>query len=281
MDKTRIAIFGANGQLGKALQRTFPNATCLSREDFDISSKDTYSTFDWSKYDVLINSAAMTNVDGAETPEGRRDAWLLNATAVGYMAEAATEHELTLVHISSDYVFDGVQSIHTEDEDYTPLGVYGQSKAAGDIAASATPKHYIVRTSWVIGEGNNFVRTMYSLAERGIKPSVVDDQIGRMSFTDDIASAIAHILHTNTPHGIYNVSNDGDAVSWADIAKEVYTLQGSSADDVTPVTTDEYYTGKEEIAPRPLQSTLSLDKIKATGFSPSDWRHALKDYLSN
>ncbi len=281
MDKTRIAILGANGQLGKALQRTFPNATCLSREDFDISSKDTYTTFDWSKYDILINAAAMTNVDGAETPDGRRDAWLLNATAVGYMARAATEYNLTLVHISSDYVFDGVQSIHTEDEDYTPLGVYGQSKAAGDIAASTTTKHYIIRTSWVIGEGNNFVRTMYSLAERGVKPSVVADQIGRLSFTDDIASAIAHILDTVAPYGIYNVSNDGEAVSWAQIAREVYTLQGSPEDDITPVTTDEYYAGKEGIAPRPLQSTLSLDKIKATGFSPSDWRQVLKDYLSN
>jgi dTDP-4-dehydrorhamnose reductase len=159
--------------------------------------------------------------------------------------------------------------------------VYAQSKAAGDLVVSTTPRHYLVRTSWVIGDGNNFVRTMASLAEKGVKPSVVDDQIGRLTFTQDLAAGIKHLVDTHAEFGTYNLSNDGDPASWADIAKEVYQLVGKSADDVTPVTTTGYYAGKEGIAPRPLQSTLDLAKIKATGFVPREWRQALHEYLEN
>ena len=122
------------------------------------------------------------------------------------------------MHVSSDYVFDGTRGTHDENEPFTPLGVYGQTKAAGDAVVSVVPRHYIVRTSWVIGEGNNFVRTMASLADRGIKPSVVNDQIGRLSFTEDIAAGIRHLLESGAPYGAYNLSNDGEPQSWADIA---------------------------------------------------------------
>jgi dTDP-4-dehydrorhamnose reductase len=129
---------------------------------------------------------------------------------VARLARIAVEYDLTLVHISSDYVFDGGRDIHDESESFTPLGVYGQTKAAGDAVISVVPRHYIVRTSWVIGEGNNFVRTMASLAERGIKPSVVNDQVGRLSFTQDIAAGIRHLLQSGAAYGTYNLSNNGD-----------------------------------------------------------------------
>ena len=157
--------------------------------------------------------------------------------------------------------------------------MYGQSKAAGDIAASLAPRHYIARTSWVIGDGNNFVRTMANLAERGVKPSVVSDQIGRLTFTGDLAAGIKHLIDTSAPYGTYNISNDGTPASWADIAEEVFEKSGASRDDVTPVTTEQYYEGKDGIAPRPLQSTLNLDKIRGTGFVPRDWEVALNEYL--
>lgn len=275
----KVLIVGANGQLGRAFQAIYPDAECVDRDTLDISSPEVFTARRWRDYQIILNAAAYTAVDLAETAEGRRDAWAANATAVANLAKIATEYGITLVHVSSDYVFDGTATQHIEDEAFSPLGVYAQSKAAGDIVASHAPRHYIARTSWVIGDGNNFVRTMASLADRGIKPSVVNDQIGRLTFTQDLADGIKHLVDTDAPFGTYNISNEGEPASWADIAKVVYELSGKSASDVTPVSTEQYYEGKEGIAPRPLQSTLSLDKIKAIGFTPRDWQVALREYL--
>lgn len=272
-------IVGANGQLGRALQALYPEAECVDRDSFDISSPDIFTARRWRDYDTILNAAAYTAVDLAETPEGRRDAWKANATAVANLAKIATEYKLTLVHVSSDYVFDGTAAEYSEEEAFSPLGVYGQSKVAGDIAASTAPRHYIARTSWVIGDGNNFVRTMQSLADRGIKPSVVDDQVGRLTFTQDLAAGIKHLIDTRAPYGTYNISNSGQPASWASIAQEIYDICGKSRDDVSFVSTEEYYKGKEGIAPRPLQSMLNLDKLSLTGFTPRDWQAALHDYL--
>lgn len=275
----KVLITGANGQLGKALGVLYPDADMVGREELDITSDDIFTARRWKDYGTIINAAAYTNVDAAET-EGREAAWKANAHAVANLAKVACENNITLVHVSSDYVFDGTNELHTEDEAFTPLGVYGQTKAAGDIAASMAPQHYTVRTSWVIGEGNNFVRTMHTLAEKGVKPSVVDDQIGRLSFTEDIAAGIKHLVDTKPAYGTYNLSNDGNAASWADIAKKVYEHVGHSADEVTGVSTEIYFADKDA-APRPLQSTLDLAKIKATGFAPRDWEEALENYMRN
>lgn len=281
MNDSEVFIVGANGQLGTALRSLYPNSRSADIKQLDITSLESVKNFDWSGIDVLINAAAYTNVDGAETTEGRRAAWNVNANAVANLVTICNIHDMTLVHISSDYVFDGVEEIHTETEGFAPLGVYAQTKAAGDIAVSLANKYYILRTSWVIGEGNNFVRTMKSLAEKGIAPNVVNDQIGRLTFTTDLAAGIKHLLDTSSEYGTYNITNDGDAASWADIAAKVYDLSGHNRDDVTGIPTEQYYEGKEGIAPRPLQSMLSLGKIKATGFSPRNWHEALENYLAN
>lgn len=275
----KILVTGANGQLGRALKVEFPDAEFVSHDDFDLTDQAIIISRHWRDYGAIINAAAYTAVDLAETPDGRRDSWLSNATALTNLAKIASNNGITLVHISSDYVFDGTNKNHSENEALSPLGVYGQSKAAGDLVASTIPRHYIVRTSWVIGEGKNFVRTMKELAEKGVKPSVVDDQVGRLTFTADLAKGIKHLLDTQAEFGIYNLSNEGDEASWADIAKEVYELSGKTRDDVTPVTTEQYYEGKEGIAPRPLQSSLDLAKIKSTGFTPREWKQALREYL--
>lgn len=276
----KMLVTGANGQLGRALRHEFPNAEFATREELDISDPHLLSAKRWRDYDTIINAAAYTAVDTAETSQGRQAAWNTNAYAVANVSKVATEYGITLVNISSDYVFDGTQELHDENEPLTPLGVYGQTKAAGDTAASTASKHYTLRATWVVGDGNNFVRTMKSLAERSVKPNVISDQIGRLTFTEDLAKGIKHLLDVHAPYGTYNLSNDGDSTSWADIAKEVYSLSGKSAEDITPVSTAQYYEGKESIAPRPLQSTLNLAKIKATGFAPRQWRRALREYLS-
>jgi dTDP-4-dehydrorhamnose 3,5-epimerase len=279
MKPKRTLITGSNGQLGRALQVKYPDAEFTDYMELDITSPDLENARPWNQYKTIINAAGYTAVDKAETPEGREAAWRLNAFAVANLGKVASKYNLTLVHISTDYVFDGTKPDHTEDEQFSPLGVYAQTKAAGDIAASMVPKHYITRTSWVIGDGNNFVRTMQSLAEKDVKPSVVNDQVGRLTFTGDLARSIKHLIDIKAPYGTYNITGDGESASWADIAADVYELAGHSRDEITGVSTTQYYEGKSDISPRPLQSALSLDKIKATGFIPTDWRQSLKVYL--
>jgi len=183
------------------------------------------------------------------------------------------------VHISSDYVFDGSQQLHTETEPFSPLGVYGQTKAAGDALVGSLPAHYLLRTSWVIGDGPNFVRTMASLADRGMSPDVVDDQFGRLAFATEISRAVRHLLQVEAPYGTYNLSNDGKTMTWAGIARAVFQARGRDATAVRSVTTTEYATGKA-LAPRPPHSTLSLDKIISSGFQPADATTELQAYLS-
>lgn len=278
----KILITGANGQLGTALRKDFPDAEFVTREDFDITNPSILNARHWQEYAVIINAAAYTTVDDAETSEGRRTAWKANADGVCYLSKIANNHGVTLVHISSEYVFDGnSKEPYKEDALFSPLGVYAQTKAAGDIAASTAARYYIVRPTWVIGEGKNFIRTMQSLAEKGIKPNVVDDQIGRLTFTEDLSAGIRHLLETNAPYGTYNLTNDGEPASWAEIAKAVYEHEGKLSSDVTPVSTADYFKDKPGVAPRPLQSTLNLDKIKEAGFIPRDWREVLSQYLEN
>lgn len=281
MKPRKTLVTGGNGQLGSALRVEFPDAEFVDRDTFDISNPQSWQDRDWRQYETIINAAAYTNVDAAETADGRIESWKANATGVQRLAEVAIKNHLTLVHVSSDYVFDGTQEVHAEDEPLSPINTYGQSKAAGDLAAASVPQHYIARTTWVVGEGNNFVKTMANLAEKGVEPKVVNDQIGRLTFTKDLARAIRHLLDTQQPYGTYNVTNDGESMSWTDIAKKTYELTGHNPESVTGVSTEEYYAGKEGIAPRPLQSTMDLTKIKETGFEPRDANEALEDYLKS
>lgn len=216
----------------------------------------------------------------AEASEGRLASWRVNATGVRNLAAVAAARSMTLVHISSDYVFDGTASPHREDEPFSPLNVYGNSKAAGDIAASLVPQHYILRTTWVIGEGKNFVRTMLGLAQKGISPTVVGDQIGRLTFTSELVRAIDHLLTNKAAYGTYNVTNSGNTASWADITRTIFKQSGHADLMVTDTTTAEYFAGKSGIAPRPLLSEMDLSKIQATGFHGRDWQDDLNDYIA-
>lgn len=277
MKPRRTLIVGAGGQLGRALVSLLPDADAVGRVDLE--------TLPWHEYGVVINAAAWTGVDAAETAEGRVGAWAANAVLPATLARIATEHRLTLVHISSDYVFDGASAEHGEDEPLSPLGVYGQSKAAGDLAAATTPRHYVVRTSWVIGEGNNFVRTMARLARDGVSPAVVSDQVGRLTFTSTLARAIRHLIESEAAYGTYHVSNTGQPLSWWEVAREVFELCGRSREEVSPVTTEAYFAdgvaAGRAISPRPMNSTLSLAKIRSVGFEPEDQLDLLRSYVDS
>ena len=281
MNSNNIFIVGANGQLGRALRQQYPEARFADIDEMDITDRQSVESFDWSRISIVLNAAAFTNVDGAETPEGRVAAWKVNASAVANLTRVCRTHNMTLVHISSDYVFDGTKEPHFENEDFSPLSVYGASKAAGDLLVEQLDNFYLLRTTWVIGEGKNFVRTMLGLAEKNISPTVVHDQIGRLTFTRELVRIIDHLLSTQAPFGTYNATNDGPLESWADITRRIFELAGHNDLTVTNTTTAEYFADKDGIAPRPLGSDMSLDKLHSTGFTSRDWTHDLKDYILN
>lgn len=278
MDESTFLIVGANGQLGTALKQKYPKAKAVDKNELDISGAKDVQNFDWSGINVIVNAAAYTNVDACETPEGKELAQKINADGVANLASVAKERGITLVHISTDYVFDGTKNNHTEDEPLSPLSVYGQTKAEGDKHVMEVPKHYLIRTSWVIGDGKNFVRTMLGVGQKGINPTVVADQIGRPTFTSELVRAIDHLLATNAPYGTYNVSNGGQPVSWADLTREIFKTAELNL-TVTSTTTAEYFKDKPEAAKRPLNSVFDLTKIQSTGFSPRDWQADLAEYI--
>lgn len=287
MQPKRTLVLGAGGQLGRALCAALPDAHGVTRAELDVTDADAVAAWPWHDYGTVLNAAAYTAVDAAETPEGRVAAWAANASAPATLARLASEHGFTLVHYSSEYVFDGTAAVdpgHVEDEPLSPLGVYAQTKAAGDVAVGLAPRHYVLRTSWVIGDGKNFVRTMQDLAGKGVSPSVVDDQVGRLTFTDELVRATRHLLDSGASYGTYHLSNGGPAMSWREVAQAVFERSGRSRDDVTGTTTEAYAEGVlaqgRPFAPRPLSSAMSLDKIRATGFEPEDAMAALDRYLS-
>ena len=291
MAPRRTMVTGCNGQLGRAI-RAYVDAHGLEGfefndiDTFDFSDPAQYDQFDWSLYGTVINAGAYTAVDKAETAEGRALAWKANAQGPALLARVCAEHNITLVHVSSDYVFDGSRELHDETEAFAPLGVYGQSKAAGDIAVANAPRHYILRSSWVIGEGRNFVKTMMGLSDRVAKGelpevTVVDDQYGRLTFTKDMAEAIFHLLDGGAAYGTYDLTGSGTVKSWADIARTVFDLTNGNGGKVKPISTAEYFANaKAPVSPRPTYSALDLAKIEATDLDVPDWEESLKAYVT-
>ena len=293
MAPRRTLVTGCNGQLGRAVRALAEERGLLGAFDFcdidtfDMSDPEAYGQYDWDLYGTVINCGAYTAVDRAETPEGRVACWKANATGPALLARTCAEHGITLVHVSSDYVFDGTRELHDESEPLSPLSVYGQSKAAGDLAVAGCPRHYVVRSSWVIGDGRNFVRTMRALSDRVADPAdaldrvtVVDDQLGRLTFTRDMAAAILHLLEARAPWGTYDCTGSGAVRSWADIARAVFDAANGNGEAVVPVSTAEYYASAEgPIAPRPRFSALDLSRLESTGFRMPDWEEELGEYL--
>lgn len=280
----KTLVLGAGGQLGRALRASYDGAPYVEfadRSEIDLATTNLPCARRWRDFDTIINSAAHTAVDAAETAEGRAAAWATNVTGVAALARIATSFGITLVHISSDYVFDGTsERPYREDDPVAPLGVYGQTKAAGEQIVATVPRHYIVRTSWVTGDGPNFVRTMLSLAQRGVNPSVVDDQYGRLTFASELARAIRHLLRKPAPYGLYNMTGSGPITSRADIARQVFQMAGGNPGRVRSVSTEEYFAmAAAAVAPRPANSALDLGKMETTGFQAATVDDELARYV--
>lgn len=272
-----LLVVGSGGQLGRALQSLRPEARFVDVPDVDLTDRVSVGALDWSGVTAVINAAAWTAVDAAEDPAQLSKVWAVNAAGVLHLAEHARHLDVPLVHVSTDYVFRGdADAPILVDAPLEPQSAYGATKAAGEMAAYLAPKHYLVRTSWVFGDGPNFVRTMRRLADRP-ELTVVDDQVGRPTYAVDLAVALLALLDQRAPYGTYHATGAGEVVSWAAFATEI--LRGTAC-RVVPVSTATYLASSPQAAPRPAYSALDLSRIEALGIRMRDWREALTEYLT-
>ena len=284
---SKILLIGSTGQVGQELQKTLKSLgelTCLTRQQLDLTqAAEIKKTIISYKPDVIVNAAAYTAVDKAETDT--ETAMSINGKAPSVMAQAAQEITAKLVHISTDYVFDGQNyTPYTEDDATNPLGVYGKSKLLGEEGVMANcDRHIILRTAWVYGSRGhgNFVKTMLRLGASKEELKVVADQIGSPTWSYEIARAIANLISSNqVDSGIYHFSNSGVA-SWYDLAVTIFEEAAPlgfplKVKTVLPITTAEFPTP----AQRPHYSVLSKGKYsQALGVYPPYWRNSLKQML--
>lgn len=271
-----ILVVGAKGMLGKDLMSILPgDVRGVDIDEIDITDPDSVqSVISDLKPDVVVNAAAYTDVDGCETKSELADA--VNGHGVGHLARTTAITGARLIHISTDYVFDGGKgSPYREDDPTGPLSQYGKSKLLGEENARLNPDHLIIRTQWLYGlHGKNFVETMLKLAVDRKELSVVDDQIGSPTWTVDLALAIRALMESGC-RGTYHAANAGFC-SWNEFARAIFA-ESDVAVTVSAMSTTEL----NRPAPRPLYSTLDCSKLtRDTGFQPQPWRDALKQYLN-
>ena len=277
----KIMVTGANGQLGQELVRQLTASevelVAFTKEELDITNCDQVSSVcNELRPDVIINAAAYTNVDGAEAnPEL---AYQVNAVGQRNLAFAAENIGAKICYISTDYVFNGqATSPYNEYSNTEPLGVYGQSKYAGEFLTSTlSSRYFIVRTAWVYGEfGANFVKTMLKLAEERDELGVVHDQIGSPTYTVDLAQFLIELVGTDK-YGIYHCTNSGTC-SWYEFAQEIFKLANKEI-AVKPLTTEQF----PRPAKRPAYSVLGDLALRVNGFTPRrHWKDALREYLNS
>ena len=254
-----------------AAERAGHEVVVLARADLDVTDAAAVQrVFDAERPDAVVNCAAYTNVDAAEDDEAA--ATLLNGDAAGYVAAAAP----VVVHVSTDYVFDGTKrEPYLESDPVAPIGAYGRSKLAGERAvAEANPRHFIVRTSWLFGgAGKNFVDTMLSVGAARDQLKVVDDQVGCPTYTGHLAEALVELAGRDTGYGIYHVSGSGQC-SWFEFAREIFRRAPEIDVHVDPCTTEEF----PRPAPRPAYSVLGSERPDAIELP--DWQAGLDAYLA-
>lgn len=277
----KILITGANGQLGTELRQLLDKRgvdyMATDSKQLDITKKmavDTY--FESNQPDVVYDCAAYTAVEAAEEEPGKTANYAVNVSGTRNLAQAAEKIGATLVYISTDYVFDGTKSdMYLETDAVNPKNEYGLAKYQGEQAVREIMSHYyIVRTSWVFGKyGNNFVFTMMKLAQTHDKLTVVNDQIGRPTWTKTLAEFMGYAVEEKLTYGLYQLSND-DSCSWYDFACEI--LKDTQV-QVEPVDS----TAFPQKAYRPKHSVMSLNKVKATGFEIPTWQKALQDFKTD
>lgn len=294
--REKIFVTGANGQLGRDLihELTERKIECIAsdiQDNFSGEESCEYIRMDITNRESVneaikrlapsrvIHCAAWTAVDAAEEESNREKVHAVNVIGTENIARACAEIDSVMTYISTDYIFDGtgMRAWLPEDESYSPLNYYGQTKLEGELAVKKfAPKFFIVRIAWVFGpHGNNFVKTMLKLSKTHDTLRVVNDQIGTPTYTPDLSRLLADMNMTEK-FGIYHATNEGGYISWYDFACEIFRQSGKNI-NVIPVSTSEYGLSK---AKRPFNSRLDKSKLKSSGFDLlPDWRDALRRYL--
>ena len=279
-----LLVTGSSGQLGQCLKQLLLSATDIScyfaaREDLDITNGDEIQRFfSEHNFDYCINTAAYTNVEKAESEQ--KEAFLINAEGANSLAKACKKHNVVLLHISSDYVFDGMAKTPYQEQDRTnPLNVYGASKLKGEQhIVDAWNKHFIIRTSWLYSQyGHNFLNSMLEFAKQKKALTITTQQKGTPTNANELAQVLVTIIKTgNARYGVYHFSNQGEA-TWYDFAKAIFKATGE-IDTVNLAKTEHYTT----FAKRPAYSVLNCNKLKDTlGITYRNWEDSLKQIINS
>ncbi|HEV3278632.1 MAG TPA: dTDP-4-dehydrorhamnose reductase [Terriglobia bacterium] len=278
----RVMLIGAGGQLGGDLQKSFPAGVCvpLTHADIEITEPESVrQAFERHQPDVVINTAAFHRVDDCETQAER--AFQVNTLAVRGLAQACGRTGATLVHFSTDYVFDGAQTEpYVETDRPGPLSVYAASKLAGEYLAATHPRHFVIRTCGLFGlggsrsKGGNFVETMLRAAAQGKTLRVVSDQVVTPTSTAELARKVTELIGTGA-YGLYHITAHGSC-SWFEFARAIFELEGVRA-DLLPTTSEAFGAP----ARRPLYSVLRNRRLEALGFDNlAPWHDGLERYLA-
>ena len=279
-----LLVTGSSGQLGQCLKKQLLSATDIScyfaaREDLDITNSDELQRFfSDHNFDYCINTAAYTNVEKAESEQ--KEAFLINAEGANSLAKACKKHNVVLLHISTDYVFDGMAKTPYQEQDRTnPLNVYGASKLKGEQHIGDTwNKHFIIRTSWLYSQyGHNFLNSMLQFAKQKKALTITTQQKGTPTNANELAQVLVTIIKTgNARYGVYHFSNQGEA-TWYDFAKAIFKATGE-IDTVNLAKTEHYAT----FAKRPAYSVLNCNKLKDTlGITYRNWEDSLKQIINS
>lgn len=283
-----ILLTGANGQLGRAIQQVYKDEVNFIKTD--VVEMDGFTVLDITDYDavekavtdndidVIINCAAYTNVDGCETAEDL--AYKINAEGPGNLAKAAANHDIKLIHVSTDYVFsgDGTRP-YVETDTPNPVSAYGRTKLAGEEKVKEScDKYFILRTAWLYGDGKNFVKTMLSLSEKYDEVSVVMDQLGSPTSALELARMIK-VLEPTEFYGIYHATCEGDT-NWADFTEKIFE-KANKTTKVNHVTSKQYKEMNPKSADRPAYSILDNAALRAVmpEYKMAQWEDALDEYM--
>lgn len=276
MSGLRILVTGAHGMLGTDVVAALADhhVTALSRAELDVTDAEAVDAA-VANHDLVINTAAYTKVDDAETHEA--EAHAINAVGPALLAEAGRRHDTRLITISTDYVFDGrATTPYAEDHPLNPVSAYGRTKAEGEERALAAHPEgtVVVRTAWLYGAaGPNFAKTMRRLAAQRDELSVVDDQIGQPTWTGDLARRLVEMIESNAPAGRYHGTNSGQG-SWFEFARAIFEDAGLDPERIRPTDSASFV----RPAPRPAYSVLGHDAWSRIGLAPlRPWRDALRD----
>ena len=283
----KYLITGYNGQLGYDIVRELEargehDYLAVDVAEMDITDRDrVMEVVKNYEPDVIFHCAAWTAVDKAEEKDNQRKVYDINVLGTKNLTDASLEVGAKMIYMSTDYVFDGTkEGTYTEEDQVNPKSVYGTTKYLGEEEVRKNPKHFITRISWVFGiHGNNFIKTMLKLSDTHPKLTVVNDQVGSPTYTVDLAKLLVEMAHTDK-YGTYNVNNEGYC-SWAEFAQYIMEANGKET-EIVPVTTEQYYEGKDttNVAYRPGNSKLDKSKLEENGFAKlPTWQDATERYL--